>query len=88
MNFIKKIFSSKKMLSLEDINKKEDVNMDLTDNFFETLKKDTKHYFDKNNILDDINKNPNLIYSLSYTRLVQLNKLYEERISQLEMQLK
>ena len=39
---------------------------------------------DKNEILDEIERNPELIDKLSYERLVKLNQLYDEKITELE----
>ena len=50
----------------------------------DTLQKDSKKYFNKKSILNEINKNPDLINTLSYSRLVQLNEIYEEKINELE----
>ena len=38
----------------------------------------------KNEILDEIERNPELIDKLSYERLVKLNQLYDEKITELE----
>ena len=37
-----------------------------------------------NEILDEIERNPELIDKLSYERLVKLNQLYDEKITELE----
>ena len=62
---------------INTLNKKENTFMD-------SIKKDSKEYLNKKSILDEINKNPDLIDTLSYSRFVQLNSLYEERISELK----
>lgn len=82
INYFKRIFVKQKKLNsgiLEEdtLNKKENTFMD-------SIKKDSKEYLNKKSILDEINKNPDLIDTLSYSRLVQLNSLYEERISELK----
>ena len=84
-SFFRRFFSNQKKLpeakcEMKDIKDEED--------FMETLQKDAKNYANKNKILEEINNNPNLIYSLSYPRLLQLNQLYEEKISELEKKIK
>lgn len=85
IDFIKNVFSNQKKLTKgktennENINKKND--------FIELLQKDQKEYTDKNKILEEINKNPEIINKLSYTRLVQLNSIYEEKIKELNIKL-
>lgn len=80
-NFILSIFNSPKELSegLEDKS-----NIKKLDSFADSLQKDVQKKIQKKDILSEIDKNPDLIDSLPYTRLVQLNKLYEERINELE----
>lgn len=82
MNYLKKIFSKQKKLNSGEI--KQDVLTKQENTFVALFQKDSKDYINKKSILDEINKNPNLIYSLPYSRLVQLNRLYEERINELE----
>lgn len=82
INYFKRIFVKQKklnsgILKKDTLNKKENTFMD-------SIKKDSKEYLNKKSILDEINKNPDLIDTLSYSRLVQLNSLYEERISELK----
>ena len=82
INYFKRIFVKQKKLNsgiLEKVtlNKKENTFMD-------SIKKDSKGHFNKKSILDEINKNPDLIDTLSYSRLVQLNCLYEESINELK----
>lgn len=82
INYFKRIFVKQKklksgILEKDTLNKKENTFMD-------SIKKDSKEYLNKKSILDEINKNPDLIDTLSYSRLVQLNSLYEERISELK----
>lgn len=82
INYFKRIFVKQKklnsgILEKDTLNKKENTFMD-------SIKKDSKEYLNKKSILDEINKKPDLIDTLSYSRLVQLNSLYEERISELK----
>lgn len=82
INYFKRIFVKQKklnsgILEKDTLNKKENTFMD-------SIKNDSKEYLNKKSILDEINKNPDLIDTLSYSRLVQLNSLYEERISELK----
>lgn len=82
ISYFKRIFVKQKklnsgILEKDTLNKKENTFMD-------SIKKDSKEYLNKKSILDEINKNPDLIDTLSYSRLVQLNSLYEERISELK----
>ena len=82
INYFKRIFVKQKklnsgILEKDTLNKKENTFMD-------SIKKDSKEYLNKKSILDEINKNPDLIDTLSYSRLVQLNSLYEERIIELK----
>ena len=53
-------------------------------NFMESLQKDTQNHLYKNEILDEIERNPELIDKLSYERLVKLIQLYDEKITELE----
>lgn len=57
-------------------------------NYIDSLQNSTKNDLQKKEILEKIDKNPNLIDSLSYNRLKQLNQIYEERINELELKLK
>ena len=82
IKYLKKIFSSQKNLNSGE---KEQENLINEKNIFkDSLQRKSKENLNKKRILDEINKNPNLINTLSYSRLVQLNNLYEERISELE----
>ena len=58
------------------------------DNYIDSLQNSTKNDLQKKEILKEVNKNPNLIDTLSYKRLKQLNQIYEERINELELKLK
>lgn len=80
-NFILSIFNSPKKLceGLEDKS-----NIKKIDSFADSLQKDVQKKIQKKDILNEIDNNPDLIDTLPYTRLVQLNKLYEERINELE----
>lgn len=68
--------------------KKQESTIVKVDNYIDSLQKNTKNNLYKKEILEEIDKNPNLINSLSYTRLKQLNQIYEERINELEIKLK
>ena len=85
INYIKKIFSGKKRLNSGKI--KQDVSNNKENSFMDILQKDSREYINKKNILDEINKNPDLIDTLPYSRLVQLNRMYEERIKELEIRI-
>ena len=85
--FFRRIFS-RNMVVHERLPLNNDSNNNNENSFFSELKKDAKDHSNKRQIIEEINRNPDLIYSLSYTRLVQLNELYEERISELENELK
>ena len=58
------------------------------DNYIDSLQKNTQNNLYKKEILEEIDKNPHLIDTLSYKRLKQLNQIYEERINELELMLK
>ncbi len=58
------------------------------DNYIDSLQNSTKNDLQKREILEEIDKNPHLIDTLSYKRLKQLNQIYEERINELELKLK
>ena len=58
------------------------------DNYIDSLQNNTKNDLQKKEILKEVDKNPNLIDTLSYKRLKQLNQIYEERINELELKLK
>ena len=88
IEFIKNLIHSnfnktKKLSSGIEINTKKNIN----NNFINNLQKGIKDDYNKNEILNKINKNPIIIDSLSYERLVQLNKLYEEKIKEYEKKL-
>lgn len=83
-NVIHNLFYPQKRLA-EGKNEKE--SMTLIDNSFKSLQKDTKDYQNKKELLDMISKNPSLIDSLSYERLVQLNAIYDEKIAELKLEL-
>ena len=70
----------KKKLFFKEI-KKEDEDLHET---IDSLQKDTQNHLYKNEILDEIERNPELIDKLSYERLVKLNQLYDEKITELE----
>lgn len=80
-NYILSFFNSPKRLNegLEDKNNIKKIN-----NFADSLQKDVQKKIQKKDILNEIDNNPDLIDTLPYTRLVQLNRLYEERIKELE----
>ena len=82
VNYLKKIFSKQKQLNSGEAKQKIPNKEELS--FMDTLQKDSKKYFNKKSILNEINKNPDLINTLSYSRLVQLNEIYEEKINELE----
>ena len=82
VNYLKKIFSKQKQLNSGEEKQKIPNKKGLS--FMDTLQKDSKKYFNKKSILNEINKNPDLINTLSYSRLVQLNEIYEEKINELE----
>ena len=82
VNYLKKIFSKQKQLNSGEEKQKIPNKEELS--FMDTLQKDSKKYFNKKSILNEINKNPDLINTLSYSRLVQLNEIYEEKINELE----
>lgn len=82
INYFNRIFVKQKKLNSGSFEK--DVLNKKENTFMDSVKKDSKEYLNKKSILDEINKNPDLIDTLSYSRLVQLNSLYEERISELK----
>ena len=87
--FIKDFFNKNKRLeegTSDHILQSKKISQNLT--FQDKLKTDTNKYSNISSIIDDIDKSPDLIYTLSYSRLVQLNHLYEERIKELELELK
>lgn len=84
-NYFKRIFKKQKKLNSGFYEK--DTLIKKENSFMTLLKKDSKDYINKKNILDEINKHPDLIDTLSYSRLVQLNSLYEERINELKIKI-
>jgi len=76
IDFVKSIFIHPELLVEGQETK---VSEQKINNFMESLQKDTK-----NEILDEIERNPELIDKLSYERLVKLNQLYDEKITELE----
>ena len=68
-----------------------EVEQDLLSNkentFIDLLQKENKDYINKQKILDMIDKNPDLINTLSYERLLQLNRIYEEKINELKIKI-
>lgn len=84
---IRNFFSQEKRLKISTRENETKADIVKNNRFNELLKEDTKNHFNKNEIIDELEKNPNLIYKLSYTRLVQLNQLYDEKIKELEKRL-
>ena len=84
---IRNFFSQEKRLKISTRENETQADIVKNNRFNELLKEDTKNHFNKNEIIDELEKNPNLIYKLSYTRLVQLNQLYDEKIKELEKRL-
>ena len=84
---IRNFFSQEKRLKISTRENETKADIVKNNRFNELLKEDTKNHFNKNEIIDELEKNPNLIYKLSYTRLVQLNQLYYEKIKELEKRL-
>lgn len=85
IEFFKKFFIRPKQLKSGEFD--ENVNNNQEESFMNSLKKDNKEYLNKKSILDEIDKNPELIDKLSYSRLVQLNSLYEEKINELKIKI-
>ena len=83
-NVIYNLFHTQKRLD-EGKDKKEDIPQ--IENSFQSLLKDTKDYQNKKELLDMISKNPSIIDTLSYERLVQLNAIYDEKIAELKLQI-
>ena len=81
LNYIKGIFMKPKML---DTAKKQENNIP-KNNTINSIKKGGKDFINKRKIL--IDKNPELIDILPYARLVELNKIYEERIKELKTEI-
>lgn len=81
IKFFKKIFVPQKKLNSGIL--ENDVSTKKENSFIDSIQKENKEYMNKKSILDEINKNPALIDTLSYSRLVQLNSLYEERINEI-----
>ena len=84
---IRNFFSQEKRLKISTRENETKADIVKNNRFNELLKEDTKNHFNKNEIIDELEKNPNLIYKLSYTRLVQLNQLYDDKIKELEKRL-
>ena len=94
MNIIEKLkliihnfFGREKRLKIGARENETKTNNIKNNRFNELLKENVKNQFNKNEIIDEIEKNPNLIYKLNYSRLVQLNQLYDEKIKKLEKRL-
>ena len=83
--FIMSIFKPQKKLTEGE--KQENTTVKVN-NYIDSLQNSTKNDLQKNEILKEVDKNPNLIDILSYKRLKQLNQIYEERINELELKLK
>ena len=82
---IKNLFSKQKMLNSGEY--KEDKELRVEKDFVALLKKNTNDYNNKNIIIEEIRKKPQIIDTLSYERLVQLNNLYQERIQELKIKI-
>ena len=78
IDFVKSIFIHPELLVETKVSEQK------INNFMESLQKDTQNHLYKNEILDEIERNPELIDKLSYERLVKLNQLYDEKITELE----
>ena len=83
--FIMSIFKPQKQLTEGE--KQENVIVKV-DNYIDSIQNSTKNDLYKKEILEEIDKNPSLIDTLSYKRLKQLNQIYEEKINELELKLK
>ena len=77
IDFVKSIFIHPELLVEGQETK---VSEQKINNFMESLQKDTQNHLYK----DEIERNPELIDKLSYERLVKLNQLYDEKITELE----
>lgn len=77
IDFVKSIFIHPELLVEGQETK---VSEQKINNFMESLQKDTQNHLYKN----EIERNPELIDKLSYERLVKLNQLYDEKITELE----
>lgn len=82
VNYFKRFFSKQKTLPSGEI--EQDALPRKENTFINSLQKESKDYINKQSILDAIDKNPELIDTLSYERLVQLNIIYEEKINELK----
>lgn len=85
LNYFKRIFSRQKMLPSGEV--EQDVFSNKENTFIDLLQKENKDYINKQKILDMIDKNPDLINTLSYERLLQLNSIYEEKINELKIKI-
>lgn len=85
INYFKRIFVKQKKLNSGSFEENELIKNE--NPFMYSIKKDFNENTNKQNILDEINKNPALIDTLPYQRLVQLNSLYEEKINDLKIKI-
>lgn len=85
LNYFKRIFSRQKMLPSGEV--EQDLLSNKENTFIDLLQKENKDYINKQKILDMIDKNPDLINTLSYERLLQLNSIYEEKINELKIKI-
>jgi len=91
-NFFLDIFSMKKV----EINKVEENNLEKNNeikereqiNYFEEMKEVSKKEHIKQDIVSIIDKNPELIKTLSLLQLKELNKIYKKIIEEIEKNIK
>lgn len=86
-NFIYRLFNKTKSLPEGQFETVSPTPTNSYNSFIDSLQAPIKNYSLQTQILNEIDKNPNLIYKLSYQRLVQLNQIYETRIKELEKRL-
>ena len=55
--------------------------------FKKSIKEDIKLQTCKEDIIEEINKNPDLMYNMKYERLEQLSKLYDGKIEEVQQQI-
>ena len=90
-NFFRSLFSKK----TETLEKTEDKNIEnvekndeeIKPSFKETIQEDVQEVENRTSIIDEIEKNPDIIHTLSNEKLKELIKLYDEEIAKVDKEI-
>lgn len=85
--FWKSLFSKKTSNDNFIEETKEEHVKETVPSFKQTIQEDVNNIENKTNIIEEIEKNPDLIYSLSKEKLKELIKLYDEEIAKVDKEI-